>query len=64
MAAANDHPFSIDVRRCLMLANRFVWTIKEGRSPKRRSPGSHPTFEEARIAARASMNGIIVGRRA
>ena len=63
MTAANDHPFNMDVRRCPMLANRFVWTIEEGRSPKRHSPGSHPTFEEARVAARASLNRMVAGWR-
>ena len=61
MASAVDHPFVIDIRPCHVLPDRFVWTIKEGRSPMRHSRGSHPTFEEARVAARANLNGLVAG---
>ncbi|GAB6843398.1 hypothetical protein JCM2811A_24000 [Methylorubrum rhodinum] len=59
MAERTTHPYSIDVRRCWRVPDRFVCSILEKGTPRRHSPQSYATFDEARQAAQERLRQLV-----
>jgi len=59
MTTRTGHPFVIDVRPCRVLKGRFVWTISRRGCPKQLSIQTFATFEEARLAGKASLAALV-----
>ncbi|MFC5556034.1 hypothetical protein [Methylobacterium iners] len=64
MTKQPSHPFNLDIRRCRFQADTFVWSISERGGEKRRSPQSYATFEDARLAMKEVLQGLIADRHA
>ncbi len=59
MAERTTHPYSIDVRPCWRVPNRYVCSILEKGTPRRHGPQSYATFDEARRAAQERLRQLV-----
>ena len=64
MTKQPSHPFNVDVRRCRVQGEAFVWSITECGGEKRCSPHTYATFEEARFAMKEVLRGLIADKQA
>ena len=59
MADRIAHPYSIDVRPCWRVPNRYVCSILEKGTPRRHGPQTYATFDEARRAAQERLRQLV-----
>ena len=54
-----SHPFVLDVRQFRQRPGRFTYSVGHPKTPKRYSPHTYATFEEARLAGQAELKALI-----
>ncbi len=59
MAERTTHPYSIDVRPCWRVPDRYVCSILEKGTPRRHGPQTYATFDEARRAAQDRLRQLV-----
>ena len=54
-----SHPFVLDVRQFRQRPGRFTYSVGHSKTPKRYSPHTYATFEEARLAGQSELKALI-----